>query len=572
MGLFRRKPKASGEPPEQQADDLADLADDLAESEPDSKRAAAAAQRSLDTAEALMRAEETVANRRRVGRALFRQGSAVAQSDRPAAEFVAGARRCWLVSRQAVELTSPQDPQYDLLIGELMQRAGAFVVPVLSEAGHQDEATEVVQFCDTVGQNSPGPHTEQGRARMTLMVLASIADQYVQARLNGQWDDAEAQQVEALRVVAQDTADLLRRHQHDGPLEVTELATALRTLSRLLFVDNEIEAANRTLSEAISLYASVADRGPNYRKFLHAVEAERDSLDEFVRITSSSPESAPAGDWTAPELLADYIAQIDRGIALGREGDLPQAQEVLTAAAAALDLLWQQESAESIDGEPVRHLARARWRLAMVQSLIGNQSQALSTGLLAVQSGRGWLHMLPAGTDQRAQAVAEVATMATDAAQIAFGAGADEEGTELLKEAASLCRRENHPAARRALATILHNRANALITALPANANPSQVRGQLQKAYADALEAVALRRELRSPEDSITWFELANSLLLLSIATAARNERESAAALLAEAVDQALPLDAGPAVNNFRSIAALHAKRLDVAGPQASAS
>ena len=576
MKLFRRTSETSGGPSEEQVDGLATLAGHLAESEPDSERTADALRRWVDAAEALAQAAETVENRRRLGRALFRQGSAIAQGDRPAADFVAGARRCWLVSRQTVELTDPRDPRYDLLVGELMQRAAAFVVPVLSAAGYQDDVTEVMQVCGLLGEGrSAGPHTQHGIARMNLILLVTISDQYVKDRLNGSLEATQAREVPGLTATAEHTADTLRRYRDDGPLEVTELATALRALSRLQFAGNAIEAANHNLSEAISLYASVAGLGPNYRKFLRDIEAERDSLDEYVRITSSSSESVPAGDRTPPELLADQVARIDRGIALGGEGDLPPAQEVLTMAASALDLLRLQKSAEGISADVLRHLARARWRLAMVQNLNGDPVRALHTGLLAVQSGRGWLRTLPPGTDQHAPATAEVAVMATDAAEIAFGAGRDEAGTELIQEAVSLCRGVSHPAARRALATALHNHANAVVSAVLSKAQSggftgpeaARVPAQLRAAHADASEAVALRRESRSHEDAVTWYELANSLLLLSITSALQNRREAAVALLAEALDEARPLAPSPAVNAFRSRAAAHAGRLNVTGP-----
>jgi hypothetical protein len=400
-----------------------------------------------------------------------------------------------------------------------MQRAAAFVVPVLSAAGYQDDVAEVMQFCGLLGENRiAGPHTQHGIARMNLILLVNISDQYVKDRLNGSLEATQAREVPGLTATAEHTVDTLRRYHNDGPLEVTELATALRALSRLQFVGNEIEAANLNLSEAISLYTSVAGLGPNYRKLLRDIEAERDSPDEYVRITSSSSESVPA--------------------------------------------------------DVLRHLARARWRLAMVQNLNGDPVRALQTGLLAVQSGRGWLRTLSPGTDQHAPATAEVAVMATDAAEIAFGAGRDEVGTELTQEAVRLCRGVSHPAARRALATALHNHANALVSAVLSKARSggftepeaARVPAQLRAAHIDALEAVALRRESRSHEDAVTWYELANSLLLLSITSALQDQREAAVALLTEALDEARPLAPSPAVNAFRSRAAAHAGRLNVIG------
>ena len=269
--------------------------------------------------------------------------------------------------------------------------------------------------------------------------------------------------------------------------------------------------------------------------------------------------------------LADYVARIDQGIALSREGDLATAREVLASAAAGLDLLRLQDSAGGVDADVVRHLARARWRLAMVQNALGDPSQALPTGMLSVRFGRAWLGTL-AGTDQHPAAAAEVAVMATDAAEIAFAAGQDETGTELVSEAIDLCRGLDDPAARQALGTARHNHANALIGGVLAKAqagglgpaDAARISAQLQRAYADALEAVALRRELRSTEDVVTWYELANSLLLLSIASTLQNKRDAAVALLAEALDQAKPLGPGPAVDSFRSRAADHARRLNV--------
>ena len=94
----------------------------------------------------------------------------------------------------------------------------------------------------------------------------------------------------------------------------------------------------------------------------------------------------------------------------------------------------------------------------------------------------------------------------------------------------------------------------------------ARVPAQLRAAHTDAFEAVALRRESRSHEDAVTWYELANSLLLLSIASALQNQREVAVALLTEALDEARPLAPGPAVNAFRARAAAHAGRLNVIG------
>jgi tetratricopeptide (TPR) repeat protein len=564
-------------PTDQQADELADQADALAESDPDSELAATVAQQSLDAAEARLRAEETVASRRRVGRALWRQGMIVVQGDQPASRFVAPARRCWLISRQAVELTEPQDPLRDLVIGELLQRAATFVCPVLSEAGHPDEAYEVMEFCEAVHQSSSGPRSHQGWARMNLTMVTGLADQFVQARTNGRWSNAEAQQAQGVRAVAESVVDQLRPHRDDGPLEVSELAKALWTLSRLMFVSDDIELANRALGEAISLYASLADRGPNYRKWLRSVEGERDSLDEYVRITSVSRATTtePTSDWTAPELLVDYIAQIDRGIALTQQGDLRAAQEVLMTAAAALDLLRQQEPAGRIAVETGRQLARARWRLALVQHALGNQSQARPTGLLAVQTGRGWLDALPPGSDRRPEAVAEVATMAIDTAEISFAADKYEEGLALLEEATSLCwneDHENHPVVSRALATAFHNHANALLAPIGTEiVDAGRVREQVAEFRKKAFSAMGLRFTLRAADDPLTWFELANSMLLASIACAMQNEPDQAATLLAATVEQTISLNPGTAVDRLRARARQHAGQLERAVPEAAA-
>jgi hypothetical protein len=62
-----------------------------------------------------------------------------------------------------------------------------------------------------------------------------IFDQYAKARMNGSLDADQAQNVPVLKEVTENTIETLRRHQRDGPLEVTELATVLRALSRLQF-------------------------------------------------------------------------------------------------------------------------------------------------------------------------------------------------------------------------------------------------------------------------------------------------------------------------------------------------
>lgn len=269
-----------------------------------------------------------------------------------------------------------------------------------------------------------------------------------------------------------------------------------------------------------------------------------------LRRTGSGP-----GD-PAADRVRESSQLIDRGIALGKQGDYAGARDVLTTAADALAASWRQGSAEPVDLQVNRELARAWWRLSMVQGVLGQRAEAWSTGVRGVSAGQTLLTVLPAGAAERDEITAEVAVAATDLAEVAFAGGSVEDGLRLLDLATSLCLGNEDRAVQRALGTAVHNRANAMIGIIRDAPDPTRMGTTLRDLSRFAEDAVTLRRRLRDPLDPLSWYELADSLLLLSIATAMTGDLPRSATLLTELTAEARPLASGPAVDRLRRLAA----------------
>jgi hypothetical protein len=89
----------------------------------------------------------------------------------------------------------------------------------------------------------------------------------------------------------------------------------LGALSRLLFVDDEIEPANHTVSEAIRLYGSVVNRGPNWSsvpalrgRSLPLGRTLRPDIEEMAATRAFLSLDSVAGEMETGEFLAHLKA------------------------------------------------------------------------------------------------------------------------------------------------------------------------------------------------------------------------------------------------------------------------
>jgi hypothetical protein len=181
------------------------------------------------------------------------------------------------------------------------------------------------------------------------------------------------------------------------------------------------------------------------------------------------------------------------------------------------------------------------------------------------------LSVLPADAAERDDITAEVAVAATDLAELAFAGGSIQDGLGLLDLATSMCLGNDDRAVQRALGTALHNRANAVLGIIRDAPDPTQMAAHLRAASSFAEEAVAWRRRLRDSGDPLSWYELANSLLLLSVTTAMSGDFPRSAALLTELTVEVRPLAPGSAVERLRALASNQADMIAHLAPAEAA-
>jgi hypothetical protein len=260
-----------------EADEFLRRADDLAEREPGTEPARAAARQAVQAADALALDRGSAADLRRLGQALWRQASAFLVSGEPAAAL-APARRCWVLTERALAQVAPTGPGWGETVGDAVHRLGV-ILPALSAAGRPGEADQVYQACGAaVARNVVGgPRVRQAQARLAVFYLTEAADAYAAARLDGRWEQVADQACLDL-LAGRETAATLREFAGDGPVEVIEVATALRMVSRIATVAGELPQAAATLDEAIGLTGTVAARGPAYQALLQGLRAEREGL------------------------------------------------------------------------------------------------------------------------------------------------------------------------------------------------------------------------------------------------------------------------------------------------------
>lgn len=276
-----------------QADDLVARAEELAEGEPGTEPARAAARQAVQAADALARDRGTAADLRRLGQALWRQASAFLVSGDPAAAL-APARRCWALTERTLASVPPDSPEWGETVGEAVQRLGV-IMPALSISGRPDEGQDAYGACQAAvhRSSSGGPRVRQAQARLLVFYLTAAADAYAAARVDGRWEQV-ADQAYLDMLAGRDAAAALREFAGDGPVEVIEVATTLRMVSRIATVAGELRQAADTLDEAIELAGTVAQRGPAYGAILDGLRAERDGLGPALgERTAPEPDPGP---------------------------------------------------------------------------------------------------------------------------------------------------------------------------------------------------------------------------------------------------------------------------------------
>jgi hypothetical protein len=271
-----------------EADELLGRADELAEREPGTEPARAAARQAVRAADALALDRGSPADLWRLSQALWRQASAFLVSGDMAAAL-APARRCWALSERSLAQFAPTDPGWGEAVGDAVQRLGV-IMPALSGAGRAGEAEQVYQACSAaVARNVVGgPRVRQAQARLAVFYLTQAADAYAAARLDGRWERVADQSYQDL-LAGRETAATLREFAGNGPVEVIEVATTLRMVSRIETVAGELPQAAASLDEAIGLAETVAARGPGYQALVQGLRAERAGLEPAVSARQSGP-------------------------------------------------------------------------------------------------------------------------------------------------------------------------------------------------------------------------------------------------------------------------------------------
>jgi hypothetical protein len=201
----------------------------------------------------------------------------------------------------------------------------------------------------------------------------------------------------------------------------------------------------------------------------------------------------------------------------------------------------------------MRQWAQACHRQSMVLHVTGRAAQALADGRQGIRLAVQVLDSINPGTSEHAEATAQTATFMADLGEVASAAGQPAEQMALLDQAITRCGQSRDRAVRRALGTVLHNKATAMVNALMASVmsdTPPAVSPAAINSV--AAQAVALRTELLDPGDRLTSWELANSLLLRSQITML-DPRQGQAAV--DALADAWPLieTLGPAGADLRA-------------------
>ncbi len=570
-------------------------ADRLALSEPGSPAAVAAAGLSVQAAQALASGGD-IAGRRRLARARWRQAGTLLQAGNAAAA-ADSAGRCRELGLALLAEVPATDPLADELVGEF----GAFAVTGVAAAsanGEPGAAAEQLEHALALTRDGTGPRARQGHARLMVLTLTMACEQYAQARLHGQWDDVATAVVDTIRS-GRETAQTLRSHVGEGPVEAGEAARALQMVSRLLTVANRLPEALSALDDALGLAASVEDSGPWFQAFAAGVRAEREGLSQAL-LAAAAPPAGPAdatpvesrpvassdisGNGAAPDgdaFVTAIPAQpsvgfinahqlLQNGTRLMDEGDFGQAADVLAGARAAFsELATTGPTATQLSAR--RRFALACWVNALALTREGRAPEAVVVGREGLDAGRVLLDTAALGAAERGQVTAEVVRATVDLAGACFAAELEGRAVVLLDEAITLAAGEPSDAVVRQLGRAQHARADAQYAALmtttgdEAGFDPGAVAALVEL----AADAVATRRRAHDPAAAPTTFELAASMLLHARACLLSGVVTDAVRDVGEAVGLLSGL--GPEADQLRAQARDVAAVIDDAEPQWSA-
>ncbi|MCP9944211.1 hypothetical protein LUX12_04465 [Streptomyces somaliensis] len=340
--------------------DLIGLADHLAVSDPGSGPAIDAARRAAEAAEELADRSGTVANRRQLARALWRQASTFMVAGDPVSALLP-AQRCWELCAgilKTVGRTDAAASDADDVVGEVVSYLGV-VTAALGAAGLREEASRVYDAGVAAVARADGPRGHQARARLAVYRLTAGADFFAEARMQGLWEQISGSVHEAIGE-GLEVAAVLRRHADEGVTETTELARTLQVVSRLQTVAGQLADAAATLDEAAALMSGVADRGPALRAFLQGLRAERDGLRGYVPAPTTQASPLP------PQAFARAARDLgDRSSDDHASAPLP---DTVAGAAAVADRFHAHEPADPGYYGPLRGLAMARHAQLLVDA------------------------------------------------------------------------------------------------------------------------------------------------------------------------------------------------------------
>lgn len=245
------------------------------------------------------------------------------------------------------------------------------------------------------------------------------------------------------------------------------------------------------------------------RSVLHDVAPRWESALPEVGV---SVPHATAPVETRARTVADGL--YDEGVHLATsDGDGPAAAAAIGASVSAYRQLLTQQPAE-LWHLTLRRLSRALWRHALViNELLGRPRDAMGPGREALSRARQVLRAIESA-DEFDTLIGELGLILHDLAQIALDAGLVGEHDQLVTETERLDTSSVGARAMRALGTALHNRAaESCETTVALAVRDRPLAPTVTGGLAASTRAVAVRRDLLDPDDPMTHWEVANSLL-----------------------------------------------------------
>jgi hypothetical protein len=566
------------------ADALVAEANALAISEGATGRVLRATQEAVKAARTLVDRVGARDDRRRLSTALWRRAATLAGRDQ-ARDAVAPAREAIDLARQVLRETGPDDSTFDAIVGEFATHV-ADLAQVLAFAGHEAQARQLLEEGHAAAQRSDGPGALRGLATV-LRIQAGFLVKDAAVRMEA--GEQSAADSAHLVTSAQTMVELLRDlATEEDPTTILDLAQGLHQLSRASTIAMRSQPAADTLREAFAIFSCFD--GPTARA------GAKNVADELVQLSEAFPDVRPSlpppDSWRPPvgrtpartepppptgrrararaEVAPDTPAEADAaeaarrlasaadseledGMRLSREGRMAEAELALYRAMGQYALLMEEGDTGAWSRSIVRRCARAHARYAIVLHATGRAAQAMADGRRGVQVSLRLLDSLTPGTSEHTEVTAETATMMADLGEVAFAAGLPDEQFALLDDAVARCGDNRDPGVRRALGTVLHNRATAMLNAFVADVQtgvaPSFGLGTIDATVA---RGVTMREQLLDPSDGLSSWELANSLVLRSKVAAFDQKGGVAVDSLARAWALIAPLG-GQATDDLRA-------------------